>query len=302
MPKHLLDVVIVGAGPAGLSAALVLGRCLRNVVVLDTDRPRNAASHAVHGFLTRDGIPPRELRRIGREQLKPYRTVKLARIEVTSARRVGKSFEVSLKGGRRVRSRTLLLATGVVDDVPQVEGLLPLYGRSVFHCPYCDGWERRHQPIAIYGRGVNGHGLALELKAWSNDLALCTDGPGNLQEKHLRRLARHGISVHQQRIVRLEGRGGQLARIVFDDGTAIERRAMFFSSGQRQSCGLASGLGCGFTGKGAVRTGKYEATDIPGLYVAGDASRLVQMAIVAAAEGAQAAFAINTALLKVELA
>ena len=130
------DVIIVGAGPAGLSAALILGRCLRRVLVCDAGEPRNAAAHELHGFLTRDAVPPAELLRLGREQLKRYDTIELVATTVVDAARISDHFEITVSDGRRLRSRTLLLATGVLDDVPDIEGLKPLYGRSVFHCPY----------------------------------------------------------------------------------------------------------------------------------------------------------------------
>ncbi|HYP28958.1 MAG TPA: NAD(P)/FAD-dependent oxidoreductase [Blastocatellia bacterium] len=299
--RELLDVIIVGGGPAGLSAALILGRCLRRVLVCDGGQPRNAASEALHGYLTRDGIPPLEFLKIGREQLRQYETVELRHIAVTEAARTGDRFQVMLADGTRLSSRKLLLATGVVDNVPDIEGVGPLYGRSVWHCPYCDGWEVRGQPLAIYGRGENGKGLALELTAWSRDLVLCTDGPSELEASDIERLSRNGIQLREERILKLEGKNGQLEHLVFANGERLARRGMFFSTGSRQGCDLPAHLGCEFTEKGAVNTGEYESTQIPGLYVAGDASRAVQLVIVAAAEGAQAAFAINTALLKEDL-
>ena len=295
-----LDVIIVGAGPAGLSAALILGRCRRRVLVLDTNRPRNYASQGVHGFLSRDGINPEELRQIARAQLTQYRSVKLARKEATQARCIEGGFEVTVADGKRLRCRKLLIATGVIDHLPQLEGLEEMYGRSVHHCPYCDGWESRDLPIAVYSRTANGVGLSIELTVWSKDIVLCTDG-FRLEPRHVERLQRHKIPWRRDRIARLEGPDGQLQRIVFENGQALPRRAMFFSMGQRQHSDLAAQLGCGFTRKGAVRTGEYEVTDVPGVYVAGDASRFVQLAIVAAAEGAQAAFAINTSLIKEDL-
>jgi thioredoxin reductase len=295
------DVIIVGAGPAGLSAALILGRCRRRVLVLDTGQPRNAASHAMHGFLSRDGIAPAKFLGIARQQLTPYRSVKFARKEATAACQAGDGFEVTVADGKRLRCRKLLLATGVVDELPPLEGVEALYGRSVFHCPYCDGWESRDQPLAVYSRTANGAGLALELTVWSKDIVLCTDG-ARLEAKHVARLARHNIPWRRDPIARLEGSRGHLRRIVFRNGDSLARKVMFFSMGQRQSSSLAHQLGCGFTHKGAVRTGEYEVTDIHGVYVAGDASKLVQLAIVAAAEGAQAAFAINKALITEDLA
>jgi thioredoxin reductase len=152
------DVIIVGGGPAGLSAALVLGRSRRRVLVCDNGRPRNAASHGLHGYLTRDGILPGELLRIGGEQLEPY-GVEFRQIEAADAERDVGGFSVLLAGGECVRSRLLLVATGVVDRLPEIDGVRELYGRSVFHCPYCDGWEMRDEPLAVYGRGRQGAGL-----------------------------------------------------------------------------------------------------------------------------------------------
>jgi thioredoxin reductase len=170
----------------------------------------------------------------------------------------------------------------------------------VFHCPYCDGWEVRDQPTAIYARGKRGVGLALELTIWSRDLALCTDGPCEIDDDDVARLTRHGIAIREDRILGLEGRD-RLERIVFDRGEPLARRALFFNTGQTQQSQLAQSLGCEITEKGTVRTGTYESTHLRGLYVAGDASRMVQWVVVAAAEGAEAAFAINADLLKDDL-
>lgn len=297
----MFDVVIVGAGPAGLSAALMLGRCRRAVLICDTGKPRNAASHALHGYLTRDGINPKEFLAIGRRDLAQYDTVELRDEQVLSARcDDDRRFEVTLAGGEIVRSRKLLLATGVVDKVPDIDGIQALYGRSVFHCPYCDGWEIRDEPMAIYGNGDRGVGLALELTVWSRDLVLCTDGT-EIDARDVQRLARNGITVRREAIARLEGDGGILRQIVFANGDVLPRRAMFFTTGQSQRSELAISLGCEISEKGTVPTGKYETTHLPGLFVCGDASRAVQWVIVAAAEGAEAAFAINTDLIKEDL-
>jgi thioredoxin reductase len=297
------DVVIVGAGPAGLSAALMLGRCRRSVLVCDTGQPRNAASQALHGYLTRDGIPPLEFLAIARRELGTYDTVFMRQVAAVDAScRDDGRFDVTLASGERVSSRKLLLATGVVDNLPDIPGFRELYGRSVFHCPYCDGWEIRDQPLAVYGRGARGLGLSLELTTWSRDLVLCTDGSSEIDDEGIERLRRIGVIVREVRVTRLEGRDGILQRIVFDNGDPLSRRALFFTTGQWQQSDLSIRLGCTVNEKGTVSTGKYETTHLKGLYVAGDASRAVQWVVVAAAEGAEAAFAINTDLMKEDLA
>ena len=298
----LLDAIIVGAGPAGLSAALILGRCRRNVMVFDTGVHRNACTHAMHGYLSRDGIAPLEFLRIAREQMRPYDTVSFAKAAVVDARAIPRGFELTLQDGRTFACRKLLLATGVQDILPPIENVSGFYGRSVFHCPYCDGWEFRDKPLAIYGQGEHGAGLALELTAWSRDLLLCTDGQGSLSGAELSRLEKHSIAVRQQKIAGLEGEDGRLRRINFADGSSVARSGMFFSTGEKQHSGLAHRLGCIFCEKGTVETGEYQATNVPNLFVAGDACKAVQLVIIAASEGAQAGFAINTSLLHEDLA
>lgn len=299
MPPDLHDVIVVGAGPAGLSAALMLGRCRRSVLVFDSGQPRNRASRALHGYLTRDGISPAEFLRLARAELEAYDTVRLEDVEVAAAEcQPDGHFRVRLATGRECVARKLLLATGVVDNLPDIPGFRELYGRSVFHCPYCDGWEVRDTPIAIYGRGARGAGLSLELTAWSRDLVLCTDGPAEIEDERLDQLARNGIAVRESRVARLEGRDGVLSQLVFSEGPPLPRRALFFTTGQYQRSDLLTNLGCEFTEKGTVRTGKYESTHLPGLFVCGDASRAVQWVVVAASEGAEAAYAINSDLIR----
>ncbi len=266
----------------------------------DTGKPRNAAAHELHGYLTRDGISPKEFLALARAELAQYETVHLRDVEVTDAACANLQFDVTLKTGERLRARKLLLATGVVDNLPGIDGFHELYGKSVFHCPYCDGWEVRDQPLAIYGRGHRGLGLSLELTAWSRDLVLCTDGPSEIDDEGLTRLEHNGITVRESRVLRLDGRDGVLEHVVFDDGR-LARRALFFTTGQWLRSDLSIRLGCEVNDKGTVRTGNYETTHLPGLYVAGDASRAVQWVVVAAAEGAEAAFAINTDLTKADL-
>jgi thioredoxin reductase len=280
----------------------MLGRCRRSVLLCDSGRQRNAAATELHGYLTRDGVSPQEFLSIGRQELVRYNSVEVRDVEVTEASCADdRRFDVTLRSGERVRSRKLLIATGVVDHLPGIDGFRELYGRSVFHCPYCDGWEVRDRPLAVYGRGQRGLGLSLELVLWSPDIVLCTDGPSELTDDDRAQLERNGVAIRESRVVRLDGRDGRLEFVVFDDGERLARHALFFTTGQAQRSDLSVRLGCQFNEKGTVRTGKYETTHLPGLYVAGDASRAVQWVVVAAAEGAEAAFAINTDLIKEDL-
>ncbi len=292
------EVIIVGAGPAGLSAAIILARACRTVLIFDSGKPRNAATRHLHGFLTRDQIPPQELVAIARDDLKKYDTVRIEEATVAGARCDSYGFEVTLSDGRKYHSRKLLIATGVVDNMPDLPGLKNMFGCTVFHCPFCDAWEFRQQTIATYGKGEKGFGLSLEMLGWSKSIVLCTDGPTELDDEQSATLARNGITVRDEPVQLLEGSDGILERVVFKSGEPLQCRALFFTTGQHQASPLASALGCEFNEKGTVRTGRHESTTVPGLYVAGDASRDVQWVVVAAAEGAEAAYAITQDLIK----
>ena len=305
---ELWGVIVVGGGPAGLSAATVLGRCRRKVLLFDDGKPRNAVSRAMHGFLSRDGIPPAQMRAIALDQLGAYASVAVHEVRVVDAARVDNGFSVRTADGRSFRARKLLLAGGVVDALPEQPGFKELFGAGVFHCPYCDGWEVRDQPLAVYGRGDHkGGGLALEMTLWSRDIVLCSDGPSGLTPHYRQRLARQGIGIREERIVRLEIASSVPHRaafeIVFESGPGLHRTALFFNTGRHQSTDLAARLGCDtYDPNGCTVDNKQQMTHVPGLYVAGDASRDVLQSIVAAAEGAEAAMGINTALLHEDLA
>jgi thioredoxin reductase len=297
--RTLYDVIIAGAGPAGLNAALVLGRCRRRVLVCNTGEHRNAASRALHGFLSRDGIDPRELLRIGRQQLDHYPTIKVQDVGVKDIEPINDRFAVTLSDGAELLARKVLLATGLIDELPDLPGFEAFYGRSIFHCPYCDGWEVRDQPLAIYGRGGNGPGLAQELLGWSSDLTLVMDGSPELSADDREKLANKRIQVREPKIARLEGGDGRLERIVCEDGSALNCRAIFFNLGHRQHSDLAARLGVKIDPHGdEVVSNRHESTNIPGLYVAGDAAFHTHYVIIAASEGAIGALAINTALLR----
>src|SRR3954462_238783 len=211
------DVVIAGAGPAGLSAALVLGRARRRVLLCDTGTPRSWASKEMHAYLSRDGIPPARFLELARREARKYPGVEYAPVAVQGASRDATGFVVSLAPGRRVRTRKLLVATGVFDQLPRVPGIDELFGRSVFQCPYCDGWEMRERRIAVYGRGQRGFEMARAMTAWARDIMLLTDGRVDLSREQRRQLARNGIPIEAARIARLRGARGQLKAVEFTD-------------------------------------------------------------------------------------
>jgi thioredoxin reductase len=288
----MLDVLIVGGGPAGLSAALILGRSRRNVLLCDDRTPRNEASRELHGYLTRDGVSPAEFLQLGREELRRY-GVEQRQVRVVDVRRHVEGFDVGLADGERVLARLLLLATGVRDRLPDVPGLKECYGRSAHHCPYCDGWEVLDKRIVVLGDERSPAGLALSLKTWTQTVVACRTGRTKISSAHRKLLAAKQIALHDSPIAVAHHTNGQVRAVGLTSGEQVECDAIFFAAPQEQQCDLPRQLGCEFTRKGTVKTDHLGSTCVPGVYVVGDASRDVQFVIVAAAEGAKAGVAIN---------
>jgi thioredoxin reductase len=292
-----VDVVIVGGGPAGLTAALVLGRCRRSVVVIDSGRPRNRCAGAGHGFFTRDGAKPQDLIRIGREQLAPYDVVLHDDVAIAVAPADGgDGWVVKTKSGRTFRGKKALLATGMCDRLPNVPGVDRLFGKSVHVCPYCDGWEARDLPLGVIACDPGRVDFTLGLLTWSDDVTLFLHGD-TIPDDDRACLARNGVRVIDGEIAELEG-DEALAAVRLANGERIPRRSLFVHLGQDQAAPFARDLGCPTIENGAVSTKKGERAGPKGLFVAGDASEDLQLIAVAVSEGLKAACAINLELRK----
>jgi thioredoxin reductase len=297
MTTTLFDVLVVGGGPAGLSATLVLGRMQRRVVLLDTDAPANAVSEAMHGFLSHDGTPPADVRRAGREQLRPYETVEFRSVAARSARRLADGrFELDAEDGARLAGRRVLLAHGMRYGLPDVEGVAKLWGKRIFHCPYCHGWEVRQRPLAVYGCGEKAVHQALMLSSLSDDVALVCDGVMELPAEQRERLDVAGIELYDDRVECVEQVGDEL-RVVLTGRAPLTRYALFIQPKLSLASDLSVSLGAELTTLGSVQTDHTGQTSVPGLYAAGDAGATVQSVAVATGTGARAAYAINADLM-----
>ena len=294
----LQDCIIIGGGPAGLNAAVVLGRCRRKVILFDTKQYRNRFSHGMHNYLTRDDILPANFIGIAHQELDKY-GVKVIYKKIEKARRNEDGiFVVREEDGTLHHSKKLLVATGLADKLPEIEGFKEMYGKSVFHCPYCDGWEMRDKKMGVYARNKDGWELALNFKGWTKDVTLYTDGKNNVKPYQKEMLDANGIKVMPLHIRKLVGDDGQLQKIVFKNGEEQDCDALFFVNGYVQQCNLAETFGCEVNKKGVVVTNLLQQTNTPGLYVAGDAARDMHFVVVAAAEGAKAGVSINKELQK----
>ncbi|MDA0563901.1 NAD(P)/FAD-dependent oxidoreductase [Streptomonospora sp. S1-112] len=316
----MYDAVIVGGGPAGMAAALALGRVHRTVLLIDSGEGRNAPAAHVHNFLTRDGTPPGELRAIGRRELAAYPGVEVRSGAVADLARAGADgtvdaagadgaaeprFSVVLAGGDRADARRVLLATGLADDLPGPRGVEALWGRSAFHCPYCHGHECAGRRVAVLGAAPPRVRLALQLSRFAAEVVLCTGGEP-LDADARAALAAAGAAVRCEPVVCLEGTGGQLEQVAFEGGAPLAADAVFVVNAPRQRSGLAARLGCAVFADGCVEVDELHRTSVPGVYAAGDMARRATLPVpaaavaVAAGSGSVAGAAIDQDLLSAD--
>ena len=262
----------------------------RRVLLLDADDPAHGVSDAVHGLFGHDGTPPLELRRIAREQLRPYESVIVRMVTVEEARATHSGFSV-LAGGTTSEAGVLLLAAGVRYELPRIEGVAEIWARGAYHCPYCHGWEVRGEPLAAYGAGATR--LALLLTSLSDDVVLLTDGKSDLDPDEAERLRQTGVVIRDDPVARLEAEGGRLARVVFADGSTDDRTGLFFVPSFTPSP-LPAQLGCELDESAALVVDEDGRTSVPGVFAAGDATTDKKKSVVlAAAAGSRAAYSIN---------
>lgn len=295
------DCAIVGGGPAGLNAALVLGRARRSVALLDNSRPRNGVTHASHGFITRDGIEPSEFRRIAYEEVLSYPSVRHWQDEVIDIQRTDDGFALRTLSGEGLQARKLILAAGLKEVLPEIEGIRDFYGKSLFVCPFCDGWELRDQPLAIVSEhpGVF-HKVKLVLN-WSRDLVVCTNGSDILTAEQQQQLTAKGIRIVDTPVAAFSGRNGLLERVHFTDGTQMERSGDFIDPAQLPNAKFHEALGYKTEKNGGIVIDPMGRTTAAGVYAAGDSAYVMPSQLIyAAASGSKAAMGVMADLIEEE--
>ncbi|MER5753924.1 NAD(P)/FAD-dependent oxidoreductase [Streptomyces sp. NPDC002088] len=300
------EVIVVGGGAAGLSAALVLGRARRHTLVVDAGEPRNAPAAHMQGYLSRDGMAPAEFLAVGREEIARYGVELVRDRAVDAARDAGGEFDVTLAGGRTVHARQLVVATGLKDELPAVAGVAERYGRDVLHCPYCHGWEVRDQAFGVLaGTPMSVH-QALMVSQWSKDVTLFlhTVAEEELSADDLRRLAAAGVAVVPGEVAALVVEDDRLTGVRLADGTAYHREVLFVAPRAVPQNGLLDRLGAELR---ETPFGAYPVIDerglttVPGLWAAGNASGFAEQVVNAASRGYRAGAAINGELLFADL-
>jgi thioredoxin reductase len=289
------DCIVVGAGPAGLNAALVLGRARRRVVVFDDAQPRNYATHEMHGVLGHDGLDPADLRARGRAELTRY-GVEVVTAEVEHAETRDRSARLFSPRGEEI-ARTVLLATGMLDEVPDIPGFADVWGTSAHTCPYCDGFEHRDERLGVLAAGGRGEHLAILLRQLSDNVVLLTNGPHALVAGQLARLKALGIPITETPVAALDGDGtGRLRRVRLDDGETLDCDALFFYVGWQLRSELARTLGCELREDGSIAVDAGQATTVDRIYAAGNCVDPRALVPAAAGSGVTAAVTINARL------
>lgn len=294
----MLDCAIIGGGPAGLNAALVLGRARRNIILFDNGKPRNAVTQESHGFITRDGISPAKFRELAHDDLNKYPSIVIENAEIVKIQRAsGTAFQLMTPNGDTYTAKKIILTTGLKEELPKVPNIHDYYGKSLFSCPYCDGWEMRDKPLIVLSENKHAVYMAKTLSQWSKDLIVCTNGHSVIEEAEAQLLKKHGIRIIEEKISQLYGNDGQLEQVTFADGTNIERSGGIVTTELEQSHSFISSLGCDSTQNGGILVDDFGRTSVEGVYAAGEASNNgPSQLIIAAAHGSRAAAGVNSDL------
>ena len=298
------DVVSIGGGAAGLSAATTLGRALRSVLVIDAGTPRNAPAAGVHGYLSRDGMNPGELLSVGRSEVHSYGGTVIEG-EAVSARRTADGFEVALGDGRRFSGRRLLVTTGLTDGLPPLDGLREQWGKGVVHCPYCHGWEIRGQKIGVLGTGPLSVHQALLFRQWSPDITLFLNDTVEPTDDEWEKLAARSVAVVDGAVASIDAVDGVLTGLTLRQGSSFDVQALAVGTRMEARSALLESLGLESqehpSGAGCfIETDAMGATAVPGVYAAGNVSNIMAQVITAAAEGVMAGARINADLIEEE--
>ncbi|TWT07710.1 NAD(P)/FAD-dependent oxidoreductase [Planococcus sp. CPCC 101016] len=295
----ILDCAVIGGGPAGLNASLVLGRARRKTVLFDDNKPRNAVTSEAHGFITRDGINPQELKRIAQQELKSYPDLSIERQRVNHVSKEQQLFRIETENGDIYKAKKIILATGFKEILPEIPHLEEFYGKSLFSCPFCDGWELRDRPLAVIAEIQGAYHMAKVASNWTSDLIVCTNGKQVLSNSEKESLEKNGIKINDKKIRSLIGENGSLKGIEFHGGEIISRTGGFVAAEWVQATSIGSSLGCSVNERGGINADRFQRTNIEGVFACGDTiiggpSQL----IIAAAEGSMAAISVNGELLE----
>lgn len=296
MENRIFDVIIIGGSYAGLSAAMVLGRSLRDVLVIDSGQPCNRQTPHSHNFLTQDGKTPTEISALARQQVKKYKTVQFLNGLASKGRKVEDGFEIDTMDGESFRAKKLIFATGVRDLLPNIKGFAECWGISAIHCPYCHGYENNLKRTGIITKGEHATHFVPLIFNLSNDVVFFTQGQHDVDAEFLKKMQQKGIEVIDAEVDEIVHQEGYLSEVILRDGKKVKLDALYAPVPFEQSTDLPISLGCELTDQGHIRVDMMNATTVPGVYACGD--NMIQFRAVAQAvsSGNMAGAAINREL------
>ncbi|MCY7674836.1 NAD(P)/FAD-dependent oxidoreductase [Bacillus safensis] len=295
----LLDCAIIGGGPAGLSAALVVGRGRKQVIVFDDELPRNRVTQESHGFITNDGMTPFEIRQAGEADLQKYPNIKIKRNRIVDIQKKEESFTLLTHEGDAFEAKKIILATGLQDILPEIEGIHDVYGKTLFSCPFCDGWELKDKALALIAENQRTLHMAKLLSNWTKDLIVFTNGHV-LAEEDKALLTAHSIQVIDVPIVSIDHDNGQLRALQLANGEIVRREGGFVASEFKQSAPFAEKLGCQMTKNAGIETDILGRTTVSGVFACGDNLGGPAQLVLAAAAGSQAGMGVIHELVQEE--
>lgn len=292
------DVIIIGGSYAGLSAGMSLGRSLRNVVIIDSGHPCNEQTPHSHNFITHDGSSPAAISQAAKEQVVAYPTVEFIKGRVIAVVQQEKGFDVHTAAGDVFQSKKILFATGVKDIMPPLEGFKECWGISIFHCPYCHGYEVNGKLIGILANGDMAFEMTRLISNWSGKLILFTDGTSTLTEEQTKKIQSYNIRIIEQKIKRIQHTSGTIDKIELENGEFVKLDAIFGRPVFEQHCSIPNELGCEIAEAGFIKTDGFQRTTIPGIYAAGDNANFFRAVSAAVAAGNKAGAVINKDLIE----
>lgn len=291
------EVIIVGGSYAGLSAALALGRSLRQTLVIDSSNPCNAVTPHSHNFLTQDGIAPADISAKSRRQIEKYETVQFYKDFVVGAEKEGQGFSVKTESGGDFYARKLIFATGLKDLMPDIDGFAACWGKTVIHCPYCHGYEVRHKPTGILANGEKAHHYATLISNWTDDLTVFTHGPSTLTSEQTDQISKHGIPIIETPIQQIIHEGGSVKKIELFDGNTHQLGAIYSGPEFVQHSDVPAALGCELNEQGLLTVDGFQKTTVPGVFACGDNCTMRSVAL-AVASGHIAGVVVNKELIE----
>lgn len=292
------EVIIIGGSYAGLSAAMSLGRSLRKILVIDSGQPCNRQTPHSHNFLTQDGQAPAAIAWVGKEQVLKYETVHFLDGSVVSAQKIENGFELTTSAGELFMAGKLIFATGLKDIMPDIDGFAECWGISILHCPYCHGYEVRHEKTGIFGNGAMGFEFARMISNWTKDLTIFTNGEATFSPEESEKLKQHDIRIIETPIDMIEHESGRIQNVMLKDGTKIALKAIYARPVFVQHSDIPVQLGCELTEHGLLKVDASQRTTVHGVYAAGDNSNFARSVAVSVSAGTMTGAMINRSLIE----